>query len=80
MNDSSCRGGGYWIGGVKFTTRENFAKGLNEREGFKSSNKLMKQWLDNQKPYKIEQRSSYKINPYIFLDLILFNRYIYTSH
>jgi len=54
VNDSSCRGGGYWIGGVKFTTRENFAKDLNEREGFKSSNKLMKQWLDNQKPYKIE--------------------------
>jgi hypothetical protein len=50
----SCRGGGYWIGGVEFTTRDNFAKGLNEREGFKSSHELMKRWLDNQKPYKIE--------------------------
>jgi hypothetical protein len=50
----SCRGGGYWIGGVEFATRDNFAKGLNEREGFKSSHELMKQWLDNQKPYKIE--------------------------
>ena len=53
-NDSSCRGGGYWIGGVEFTSRDNFAKLLNEREGFKSSTELMNQWLDNQKPYKIE--------------------------
>lgn len=50
----SCRGGGYWIGGAEFATRDDFAKGLNEREGFKSSHELMKQWLDNQKPYKIE--------------------------
>jgi hypothetical protein len=50
----SCRGGGYWIGGVEFATRDDFAKRLNEREGFKSSNELMKQWLVNQKPYKIE--------------------------
>jgi len=50
----SCRGGGYWIGGVEFTTRDDFAKGLNEREGFKLSHELMKRWLDNQKPYKIE--------------------------
>lgn len=44
----SCRGGGYWIGGVEFATRDDFEKGLNEREGFKSSHTLMKQWLDNQ--------------------------------
>jgi hypothetical protein len=50
----SCRGGGYWIGGVEFTTRDNFAKGLNEREGFKSSHKVMKQWLENLNPYMIE--------------------------
>lgn len=50
----SCRGGGYWIGGVEFTTRDNFAKGLNEREGFKSSCELMKKWLENLNPYMIE--------------------------
>jgi hypothetical protein len=50
----SCRGGGYWIGGVEFATRDDFAKGLNEREGFKSSKELMKQWLDNHEPYRIE--------------------------
>ncbi|MDP7078911.1 MAG: DUF169 domain-containing protein [Candidatus Undinarchaeales archaeon] len=53
-NGSSCRGGGYWIGGVEFKNRDNFAKDLNEREGFKSSQELMEQWLDNQKPYRIE--------------------------
>ena len=56
VNDSSCRGGGYWVGGVEFTSRDNFANTLNEREGFKSSPELMKQWLDNQKPYKIEHQ------------------------
>ena len=54
VNDFSCRGCGYWIGGVEFTSRENMAKDLNKREGFKSSHELMKQWLDNQKPYRIE--------------------------
>ena len=49
-----CRGGSYWIGGAEFTTQESFAKGLNEREGFKSSNEFMQQWLENQQPYKIE--------------------------
>jgi hypothetical protein len=53
-NESSCRGGGYWVGGVEFTTRENFAKVLNQREGFKSSDELMCQWLENLKPYMIE--------------------------
>ena len=50
----SCRGGGYWVCGDEFTTRDNFAKVLNEREGFKSSQELMEQWLDNLKPYRIE--------------------------
>ena len=40
--DFSCRGGGYWIGSVEFETRKNMARGLNEREGFKSSNKQQK--------------------------------------
>jgi len=53
-NESSCRGGGYWVGGVEFTIRENFAKVLNQREGFKSSDELMCQWLENLKPYMIE--------------------------
>jgi hypothetical protein len=62
---SSCMGGGYWVGGITpawavksagsdISPRENFAKGLNQREGFKSSDELMCQWLDNQKPYQIE--------------------------
>jgi len=52
--ESSCRGGGYWIGGVEFATRENFARVLNQREGFKSSDELMCRWLENQIPYMIK--------------------------
>jgi len=40
-NDSSCRGGGYWVGGVEFTSRDNFANLLTQKEGFKSSPELM---------------------------------------
>ena len=54
--DASCRGGGYWVGGVEFTSRENLADTLTQREGFKSSPALMKRWLDNQKPYMIEHQ------------------------
>jgi len=50
----SCRGGGYWIGGNEFLTRERFGSTLNQREGFKESDELMCQWLENQKPYLIE--------------------------
>ena len=64
-NESSCQGGGYWIGGVvpgwvmksvepDRAPLEIFANGLNQREGFKSSDELMCQWLENQKPYIIE--------------------------
>ena len=63
--NSSCQGGGYWVGGIMpewavksagpdLSPRENFAKGLNQREGFKSSDELMCQWLENLKPYMIE--------------------------
>ena len=63
----SCQGGGYWIGGVmpawvkkSMETETNpldiFAKGLNQREGFKSSDELMRKWLENQKPYLIENK------------------------
>jgi len=66
-NEASCQGGGYWVGGVppawvvKFgepgdDVLEKFAKGLNKREGFKSSDELMYRWLKNQKPYKIKNR------------------------
>jgi hypothetical protein len=50
----TCRGGGYWIGGAEFTTRDDFARTLNEREGFKSSPELMEQWLENLEPYRIQ--------------------------
>lgn len=50
----SCRGGGYWIGGTEFATREKFGRGLNQREGFKESDPLMCQWLENQPPYLIK--------------------------
>ena len=64
-NESACQGGGYWIGGVMpawavksagtdCTPRETFARSLNRREGFKSDDELMCQWLENQKPYLIE--------------------------
>ena len=52
--ESSCRGGGYWVGGVEFAAREDFAHTLNTREGFKSTDKLMCEWLENLKPYRIE--------------------------
>lgn len=52
--EAICRGGGYWVGGVEFTTREDFARTLNQREGFKSSDELMYQWLENQPPYAME--------------------------
>ena len=53
VGDPICRGGNYWIGGVEFTSRDNLATTLAEREGFKSV-ELMKQWINNQKPYIIE--------------------------
>jgi hypothetical protein len=60
-----CQGGGYWIGGVlpgwvvnsmdvSISPHQAFAKGLNEREGFKSSDELMGQWFENLKPYTVE--------------------------
>ena len=55
-NDSSCRGGGYWVGGIEFTSRDDLPKVLAEREGLKSSAELMKQWLDNQKPYDMDHQ------------------------
>jgi hypothetical protein len=55
-NDAFCRGGMYWICGVEFASRDSFANNLNQREGFKALSALMKQWLDNQKPYKIEHQ------------------------
>ncbi len=62
---ASCQGGGYWVGGIMpewavksagpdISPREAFAKGLNQREGFKSSDQLMCRWFENLKPYMIE--------------------------
>ncbi len=75
----SCQGGGYWIGGVvpgwvaesaepDSTQREIFAKGLNQREGFKSSAELMCQWLGNLNPYLIE-------NGYVVIGPLKDNQY-----
>jgi hypothetical protein len=55
-NGDACRGGGYWIGGTEFTSLEELARALTEREGFKSSTELMEQWLDQQEPYRIERQ------------------------
>ncbi len=62
---ASCQGGGYWVGGItpewavksadpNTSHRESFARGLNQREGFKSSNELMCQWFENLQPYMIK--------------------------
>jgi len=65
INEPSCPGGGYWVGGVvppwAIKTAgtddmpiEVFAKSLNQREGFKASDKLICQWFENLKPYQME--------------------------
>jgi len=65
VGKSSCKGGGYWVGGVMpdwavkssgpdLSPRESFAQGLNRREGFKSSDRLLCQWLENLPPYRIK--------------------------
>ncbi|MBN2440958.1 MAG: DUF169 domain-containing protein [Spirochaetales bacterium] len=51
-----CLGGRYWIGGIEFTTKNKFARFLNQMEGFKSSDELMCQYLDSQKPYIIKNK------------------------
>lgn len=62
---SICGGGKYWIGGIMpewalspasgdRTPIENFGRRLNRREGFKSSDQLMCQWLENLEPYTIK--------------------------
>ena len=48
---ATCQGGGYWVGGVEFTARENVTRSLSERDGAKSSDELASQWLENQAPY-----------------------------
>lgn len=64
IDNIGCKGGGYWIGGVMppwavknedqvHSPLENFGIGLNQREGFKSSDGLMCQWLEDLEPYII---------------------------
>ena len=61
----SCQGGGYWMGGVmpawvqKSAQADTeplkvFARRLNQREGFKSSDELLFKWFENLTPYLIE--------------------------
>ncbi len=52
--EATCSSGGNWVGGLGFTTREDFARTLNQREGFKSSDQLMYEWLENQAPHVME--------------------------
>ena len=63
----SCQGGGYWMGGVmpawvqKSAQTDTeplkvFARRLNQREGFKSSDELLFKWFENLKPYWIENQ------------------------
>lgn len=64
---ATCQGGGYWIGNnlpqwavkkssSEIEARENFAFGLNQREGFKINDDLMLQWMENLKPYTLENK------------------------
>jgi len=80
-NNASCQGGGYWVGGVTpawavekagsdYSALETFAKSLNEREGFKSSDELLCQVFEIQKPYLIE-------NGYVVMGPIRNDQYEY---
>jgi hypothetical protein len=62
---ATCQGGGYWVGnclpqwtisksGSRQEALVNFAKGLNRREGFKSSDELLRNWFENVKPYTLQ--------------------------
>jgi hypothetical protein len=42
------------LAGIDGDPRETFAQSLNQREGFKASDELMCKWLENLKPYLIE--------------------------
>ena len=55
-DDVSCGGSGYWIRGVASRSRDEFVEFLTQAEGLKASPELMNQWLDTQKPYKIEHQ------------------------
>ena len=56
--------------------RENFAFGLNQREGFKSSNELLLKWFENLAPYEIENKylviGPVKEDQYAYLKTITF--------
>lgn len=52
----TCGGGKYWIGGAEFIEKSKLANMLYEREGFKASQALLEEWLENQKPYKIKNK------------------------
>ncbi|MDA3917271.1 MAG: DUF169 domain-containing protein [Deltaproteobacteria bacterium] len=66
----SCMGAGYWLCGVESLPREKFVNFLANKEGLRSSPKIMNQWLDNQKPYK-------KKHPYIVIGPLKEEQYDY---
>ena len=83
----ACQGGGYWIGsclpqwtrtksGTKEEALDHFARGLNQREGFKSSDALMRQWFDNLNPYTIQNKyvviGPLKDDQYAYLKTVTF--------
>jgi len=84
---ATCQGGGYWMCNIlppwavegtfsEHEARENFAFGLNQREGFKSSNELMLKWIENLPPYEIENKylviGPVKEDQYAYLKTITF--------
>ena len=86
LGNASCQGGGYWIGGIppawavksagNLSVIESFAHKLNQREGFKSSDKLMCKVFDNQKPYSLINEyaviAPFKTDQYKYLRTITF--------
>jgi len=86
VGNTSCPGGGYWIGGITpewakksigdMSPIESFASKLNRREGFKSSDELMCMFFDNLKPYTINNEfaviAPFRIDQYEYLRTLTF--------
>lgn len=82
----SCPGGGYWIGGImpawveksagELSPIESFARQLNQREGFKSSDEIMCKVFDKLKPYHIRNQyaviAPFIMDQYEYLKTITF--------
>ena len=86
MSNASCQGGGYWIGGIipawakksagELSSIESFARKLNQREGFKSSDEIMCKVFDNLEPYFIKNKYAVigplNIDQYEYLKTVTF--------